>query len=59
VRGERRSTLERKIAAMQLHRSQDDDPARLAGFLREVAATAGQGQGLAHAEAYRAIGLNR
>jgi LmbE family N-acetylglucosaminyl deacetylase len=53
------ATLERKIAAMQLHRSQVDDPARLAGFLREIAAAAGQGQGLAHAEAYRVIGLNR
>lgn len=52
------ATIERKIAAMTLHRSQVGDPDRLAGFLRAIAEEAGKPRGLAYAEAYRVIGLN-
>lgn len=52
------ATIEQKIAAMQCHRSQVGDPAALDRLLRAIAHEAGQGRGLAYAEAFRFISFN-
>lgn len=49
------ATLDLKIGAMQLHRSQIGDAEGTAGFMRDFARLAGQGQGIEYAEAFRFI----
>ena len=50
-------TIDRKIEAMLLHRSQVDDGQRVVEFLRSRAREAGRGRGLDYAEPYRVIKL--
>lgn len=52
------ATIERKIGAMQCHRSQVSDPLALDRLLRAFAREAGQARGLAYAEAFRFISFN-
>lgn len=50
-----RATVDRKVAAMQLHTSQTGDGTRVAHILREWAREAGAAKGLPYAEAFRVI----
>jgi len=49
------TTLDRKIAAMQMHASQTGDGARVANILRERAREEGVAPGLAYAESFHVI----
>ena len=52
------STLDRKVEALRCHRSQVGDDLELVGeVVRRRAASAGAEAGLAHAEAFRVLGL--
>jgi LmbE family N-acetylglucosaminyl deacetylase len=51
-------TIERKTAAMALHRSQVGDPEATARLLRAFAREAGRARGLGYAEAFRFISFN-
>jgi LmbE family N-acetylglucosaminyl deacetylase len=52
------ATIDRKVEAMQLHRSQISDPEGTAKFMRGFARRFGQERGLAYAEAFRFISFN-
>ena len=52
------STIERKIEAMRLHKSQVGDGEALASLLRAMAREVGEAHGLAYAEGYRYISMD-